>query len=61
VTTDIYWTVKHNWDGYLWPRLWPNKRFAWKALCEETGRTRKQIETEHDWSLVKVRLVEVKT
>jgi hypothetical protein len=56
-----YWTVKHNWDGYLWPRMWPNKSVAWIAIQNETGWTKAYIKKNFDWSIVQVRLVEVAT
>jgi hypothetical protein len=56
---DVYYTVRQNWNGKLWPRMWPNKRVAWKELCKETGNTRAYIEKNCDWTIVPVRLVEV--
>lgn len=53
----VYWTVRHNWDGTLWPRLWPNERFAWLRLAEETGMTKAQILAKCDWTMVQVRLM----
>lgn len=54
----LYWTVRNNWDGKLWPRLWPNERAAWAALKEETGLTKKTIQETCDWTVVKVKIVE---
>lgn len=56
----MYWTIKQNWDGKLWPRLWPNKSSAWEGVERETGKKRKWIEENCDWSLVQVELNEVK-
>lgn len=53
----VYWTVRQNWDGKMWPRLWPNERFAWLRLAEETGMTKEQIQAKCDWSMVRVRLL----
>jgi len=55
----MYWTIKQNWDGKLWPRLWPNERYAWRQIEQETGNKRKWIEENCDWTLVQVELKEV--
>lgn len=57
--TGTYWTVRQNWDGKLWPRLWPNERFAWREIERETGMTKRRIKKTCDWALVRVELREV--
>jgi hypothetical protein len=57
----VYYTVRQNWNGHLWPRTWPNESFAWRQLCKETGWTKAHIKKNCDWSIVQVRLVEVAT
>lgn len=55
----VYWTVMQNWDGKLWPRLWPNEKWAWREMKRETGLTRTQIMKRCDWTLVRVALTRV--
>jgi hypothetical protein len=55
----VYWTVMQNWDGKLWPRLWPNEKWAWRELERETGLARAQIKKRCDWTLVRVALTRV--
>lgn len=58
--SNVYWTVRHKGNGYPWKRLWPNEKQAWEQLRKETGMTKKQINLLTDWTLVQVRLIEVK-
>ncbi|WP_158601903.1 hypothetical protein [Pararobbsia silviterrae] len=57
---NVFWTVKHNWNGYLWPRTWPNEAHAWREVEKENGKTKAEIKATHDWSIVPIRLVEAK-
>jgi len=56
---NIYWTIKQNWNGVLWPRLWPNEAYGWREVKKETGKSRRQIEATHDWSMVRVHVSEL--
>jgi hypothetical protein len=54
--TNTYWTIRHNWNGELWPRLWPSEESAWKALAKETGFTRAEVAEKCNWSMVQVKV-----
>lgn len=54
--TNTYWTIRHNWNGELWPRLWPSEESAWKALEKETGFTKAEVAAKCNWSMVQVKI-----
>lgn len=54
--TNTYWTIRHNFNGELWPRLWPSEESAWKALASETGFTRAEVAAKCNWSMVQVKI-----
>jgi hypothetical protein len=54
--TNTYWTIRHNWNGELWPRLWPSEETAWKALAKETGFTKAEVAAKCNWSMVEVKV-----
>lgn len=54
--TNSYWTIRHNWNGELWPRLWPSEESAWKALEKETGFTKAEVAAKCNWSMVQVKI-----
>lgn len=57
--SNIYWTIKQNWNGVLWPQLWPNEAYGWREVKKQTGKSRSQIEAMHDWSMVRVHVSEL--
>jgi hypothetical protein len=54
--TNTYWTIRHNFNGELWPRLWPTEADAWKMLEKETGFTKAEVAAKCNWSMVQVKL-----
>lgn len=54
--TNTYWTIRQNWNGELWPRLWPSEESAWKALAKETAFTKAEVAAKCNWSMVQVKL-----
>jgi hypothetical protein len=54
--TNTYWTIRHNFNGELWPRLWPSEESAWKALAKEYGFTKEEVAATCNWSMVQVKI-----
>lgn len=54
--TNTYWTIRHNFNRELWPRLWPSEESAWKALEKETGFTKAEVAAKCNWSMVQVKI-----